>query len=232
MNGYVRGMFRGQALLLALLVAGAASAGMPMRDDEAHVHSVFDALKRPQGFLPANLKSVWVRFVEAIEKARGTIPRPALLDRDQPPRKPDLGDDFLRGFAQERGLRRKLQALSAYLATLGRTHRWLQTLSVDHQQALKQAFGALAREAKAAEGILIGQVSEDMRRGGRAAEIVVDHVQRVGYAESTAQDAFGGLSRGLKRAFTQIAQGDGLPEERRQDLAATLTALQRLVEGN
>jgi hypothetical protein len=220
----------GGITLLAVLLASSARAGLPVRDGEATPSSVFEDLRRPRGFVPKDSRSAWNRFIDAVERSRGVIPRPALLDRNSPPPTPDLGDDFLRGFARERGLRKKLAAVSGYKATLGRARRWIQTLNPTHQAPLAPHYQRLSAEANAAEQILVGQIREDMLAGGRALDVILDQVERLGYVETTAQDAFGGLSRGLRQAFTAAAEGSAMAPDRRQTITRQLRSLQRLVD--
>lgn len=221
----------GGALLALAVAAGAAHAGLPIRNDEGRPTSVTAKLKELDGFVPADVKSVWSRFVDSADRYRGSIPRPAVRDPKDPPRSPDLGDGFLRGFQTERGLRRKLTALSGYLATLGRARRWISTLPGDQQQALLPSFRSLDREARTAESILVHQLGDDLTRGGGALSVVIDHVERAGYTEATAADAFGGLARGLKMKVNQLSQESALDQDARESVTRKLQVLERLLQG-
>ncbi len=217
--------------LAILMVAGSAQAGLPVRSDESRPGSVLETHRRPRGFVPSDAKTVWGRFVSTVETARDEIPRPAVLDPARPLPETDLGDGFLGAFEQERGLRKKLSVLATYRATMGRCRRWLETLPADVRTPFLESFRVLDREGLAAERTLVAQLSADMERGGGALRVVLDHVQRTGYAESTAQDAFGGLLRGLKTGYAGISQGGNLEAEALAALGRDLEAFERLVSG-
>lgn len=227
------GGFWAVVALVTGILAPASHAGMPLRVDEGRPRRVLEDLRRPQGFVPADVKATWGRFLDSIEKTRDSVPRPALLDpRNPKPKAPaDLGDGFLDGFAQERGLHKKLRVLAGYKIGLVRAHHWMSGLDERHQRALRGSFDALAREAQAAEGILVHQIGGDLTRGGRALEVTVDHVRRAGFTEDHAETAFGGLARGLRGKLVGLANTGEITEDARQVQAQQLEQLERLIQG-
>lgn len=219
--------------LVTGFVAPAAHAGLPLRVDEGRPRRVLEDLRRPRGFLPADVKATWGRFLDSIEKTRDSVPRPALLDpRNPQPKAPaDLGDGFLDGFAQERGLHKKLRVLAGYKIGLVRAHHWLAGLDQKYQRALRGSFDSLAREAGAAEQILIDQIGTDLTRGGRALEATVEHVKRAGFTEENAEIAFGGVAKGLRGKLVGLANTGEINEDSRRTQAGQLEQLERLIQG-
>lgn len=217
--------------LAGLCFVGAARAGVPIRNEEGRPASAVDEYRRPKGFVPEGAQGVWSRFVDAFAASRGRVARPAVLERDHELPEGDLGDGFLVGFARDRRLRHKLDCLSSYLATLGRARRWLEGADEGLRQNLSENFRAFAREASRAQGILISQLGRDIERGGRSLEVVLDHVERSGFADHAAQDAFGGLSRGLRQTFTRLVQSGAVDATRKDELTQELEILARIVAG-
>ena len=227
------GGFWAVVALVAGIVAPASHAGLPLRVDEGRPRRVLEDLRRPQGFVPADVKATWGRFLDSIEKTRDSVPRPALLDpRNPKPQAPaDLGDGFLEGFAKERGLHKKLRVLAGYKIGLIRAHHWMGGLDDRYQRAIRGSFDALAREAGAAEQILIQQIGTDLTRGGRALEVTVEHVRRAGFTEENAEIAFGGVSKGLRGKLVSLANTGEIDEDTRRIQAGQLEQLERLIQG-
>lgn len=226
----------GKALFLGLaLVASpgrAESPDSPVDLGGEYRTSVLDGLRRTRGFLPADMKAVWSRFLDQVEKARGGLAAPAGAAKASATNVPgDLGDGFLAAFGSERGLGKKLDALAGYRITLGRAQRWAASLDPKHQEALAGGLQALLDEAGAAEGILLRQLGDDLARGGKGLEFVKDYAARAGLAGPTAKDAFASLTRGLKQELTRLASGGALREEQREDAAGRLTELETLIAG-
>lgn len=227
------GGFFALVALVTGIAAPVAHAGLPLRVDEGRPRRVLEDLRRPQGFVPADVKATWGRFLDSIEKTRDSVPRPALLDpRNPKPKAPaDLGDGFLDGFAQERGLHKKLKVLAGYKIGLVRAHHWLGGLNDKYQRALRGSFDSLAREAGAAESILIRQIGTDLAHGGRALEATVEHVRRAGFTEENADIAFGGVAKGLRGKLVSLANTGEIDEDTRSIQAGQLEKLERLIDG-
>lgn len=222
----------GGILVAAMLAQFRLEAGALLRNDEDLPASVMQALVSPDLELPETQAATWQNLLQQLERSRGRIRRPAVLNpkKGEVFAENDLGDHFLEGFRRERGLRRKLSTLADYRIQFQRTEEWVENLGPEGTQ-LQEALGKIRAEVDTIEAILIEQMGEDLLRGGRSLGVAVDHLNRAGLADQTAETAFGGLVRGLKRELTNLASSGSIDEASRSAHAEQLQIMEELVQG-
>lgn len=218
------------ASAFAFSLAGQALAGVILRTQDERPQEPFQALsEEPRAHVAEEDFSIWSSLIQEIQSHRQRIQRPAVQTAGTKKSKDPIPDGFLPGFAQEPGLKKKLEVFSEYRVGMGRTYRWLMALDETQRGPFRASFSRLAEEVTKAQLILVGQIRHDLRMGGRALEFTAEFVEGSGLTGEAAQDAFGPMSLQLKHAVVSLANDGSLDEETRVRQSGHVERLEKLL---